>query len=43
MGNFYDDKNDGQMVVVDGTGEFVSAHGIIKYKKSPGNSQCGEL
>jgi hypothetical protein len=32
MGNLHDFK-DGQMAVVGGTGEFVSAHGVIKYKK----------
>jgi hypothetical protein len=34
MGNLHDFK-DGQMAVVGGTGEFVSAHGVIKYKKVP--------
>jgi hypothetical protein len=32
MGNFYDPK-DGQMAIMGGTGELVSAHGVIKYKK----------
>jgi hypothetical protein len=32
IGNFYAAK-DGQMAIVGGTGEFVSAHGVIKYKK----------
>jgi hypothetical protein len=32
MGNLHDVK-DGQMAIVGGTGEFVSAHGVIKYKK----------